>query len=442
MGGLWGRKKVSAADVALGVVPAAWRRLVLPEPGEVDRRAYTLCVMEELHQAFRRRDVFCPASSRWADPRACLLDGERWAAMRPELLDGLGLDPDPTRHLEALGAKLGDAYRGVAAGLGDNALLSIDDQGRPHLSPDEALPMPASLAALKTIVASMLPRVDLPDLLIEVDGWTEFTSAFTHVSSGESRMGDLGLSVIAVLVAEACNVGLVPVLNAGVVALTRQRLSHVDQNYVRSETITAANAMLVEAQTGIELAQTWGGGQLASADGLRFVVPVRTTNAGPNPCYFGVGRGVTWLNYLSDQVAGFAAVLVPGTDRDSLFILDGLLDNETAVHPAQVTTDTASYSDQAFALGHPAGRSGRDRRPSPLLGWRGGRSRGPLLGSGPPLGWPKRRSLLTGRLSSTKTLEISKDAPSADPLTVSPLLRPTIPGRPSIPAPLGFRSWT
>jgi hypothetical protein len=111
LGGLWGRKKVSAADVALGVVPAAWRRLVLPEPGEVDRRAYTLCVMEELHQALRRRDVFCPASSRWADPRACLLDGERWAAMRPELLDGLGLDPDPSRHLEALSAKLDDAMK-------------------------------------------------------------------------------------------------------------------------------------------------------------------------------------------------------------------------------------------------------------------------------------------------------------------------------------------
>jgi hypothetical protein len=85
---------------------------VLPEPGEVDRRAYTLCVMEELHQALRRREVFCPASSRWADPRCGLLDGERWAAVRSELLDGLGLAPDPGTHLEALAAKLDDAYRG------------------------------------------------------------------------------------------------------------------------------------------------------------------------------------------------------------------------------------------------------------------------------------------------------------------------------------------
>jgi len=42
-------------------------------------------------------------------------------------------------------------------------------------------------------------------------------------------------------------------------------------------------------------------------------VPVRTLNAGPNPRYFGPGRGVTYLNFLSDQFTGFHAVVVPGT---------------------------------------------------------------------------------------------------------------------------------
>jgi len=352
LSGLWGRKKVVPSEVAIGVVTPTWRRLVLADPAQVDRRAYTLCVTEALHRALRRRDVFCPASSRWADPRACLLEGERWSAMRPELLEGLSLDPDPSRHLEALGVQLDQAYRGVADGLSDNALLNLDDQGRPHLSPDEALDSPPSLKALKKTVAAMLPLVDLPELLLEVDTWTGFSSAFRYVGTGEARMTDLSLSVIAVLVAEACNVGLVPVSSAGVAALTRERLSHVDQNYVRGETITAANALLVAYQVGIGLAQAWGGGHLASADGLRFVVPVRTINAGPNPRYFGRGRGVTWLNYLSDQVAGFAGLVVPGTVRDSLFILDGLLDNDTVVRPEQVTADTASYSDQVFGLFH------------------------------------------------------------------------------------------
>ncbi len=53
---------------------------------------------------------------------------------------------------------------------------------------------------------------------------------------------------------------------------------------------------------------------------------------------------------VSDQVTGFAAVVVPGTIRDSLFILDGLLEQATSLQPEQVATDTASYSDQVFGL--------------------------------------------------------------------------------------------
>jgi len=61
------------------------------------------------------------------------------------------------------------------------------------------------------------------------------------------------------------------------------RLSHVDQNYVRVETIRAANARLIAAQRAIPLANAWGGGLVASFDGLRFVALVAAINAGPNP---------------------------------------------------------------------------------------------------------------------------------------------------------------
>jgi hypothetical protein len=36
---------------------------------------------------------------------------------------------------------------------------------------------------------------------------------------------------------------------------------------------------------------------------MRFVVPVASVNAGPNPRYFGRGRAVTWLNVVNDQAA-------------------------------------------------------------------------------------------------------------------------------------------
>jgi TnpA family transposase len=83
---------------------------------------------------------------------------------------------------------------------------------------------------------------------------------------------------------------------------------------------------------------------------MRFVVPVRTINARPNPKYFGVRRGVTYYNFVSDQVTGFHNIVIPGTLRDSLYILDGLLEQQTSLNPTQLMADTGGYSDLVFGL--------------------------------------------------------------------------------------------
>jgi TnpA family transposase len=210
--------------------------------------------------------------------------------------------------------------------------------------------MHSSLVALREAVARRLPPVELPELLLEVHAWTGFAGEFTHVSEGGARVDDLATSVCAVLLAEACNIGLEPLVRREVPALTRGRLLWVQQNYLRAETLARANARLVDYQTTIPLARAWGGGEVASADGLRFVVPVRTLNAGPNPKYFGAGRGVTYYTWTSDQYTGFHGIVVPGTLRDSLFILDGLLEHQTGLQPAEVMSDTAGYSDLVFGL--------------------------------------------------------------------------------------------
>jgi Tn3 transposase DDE domain len=160
----------------------------------------------------------------------------------------------------------------------------------------DALEVPESVVELRRLTAAMLPRIDLSELLLEVHAWTGFLHAYVHVSGEDTRMSDLPISVAALLIAEACNVGLIPMIDPDIEALTRGRLSHVDQNYLRADTHAAANALLIAAQAQVPIAQLWGGGLLASVDGLRFVVPVRTLNAGPSPKYFGHKRGLTWLN--------------------------------------------------------------------------------------------------------------------------------------------------
>jgi hypothetical protein len=65
--------------------------------------------------------------------------------------------------------------------------------------------------------------------LFEVHSCTGFLDAFVHLGDGTTRMKDLITSVVALLVSEACNIGLTPVVNPAHKALTRARFVHVDQ---------------------------------------------------------------------------------------------------------------------------------------------------------------------------------------------------------------------
>ena len=115
-------------------------------------------------------------------------------------------------------------------------------------------------------------------------------------------------------------------------------------------TLTEANACLVAVQNRIPLVQTWGGGEVASADGLRFVVPVRMLHASPNPKYFGYEHGVTYYNLMSNQFIGLNAIVIPGILRDSLFLLALVLEQQTELTPQEIMTDTGAYTDVVFWL--------------------------------------------------------------------------------------------
>ena len=218
----------------------------------------------------------------------------------------------------------------------------------------------------------MLPRVDLPEVILEVMSWApEVAAAFTAASGGRTRLNDLPTSIAACLVAHAMNVGYRPIAKKGVPALERSRLSHVFQNYVRPETLAAANAPLVARQGGLPLAQAWGGGLVAAVDGMRFVVPVPAAFARPNRKFFGSKRGMTWLNAINDRGMGRGAKIVSGTVRDSLHMVDVIFGLDGGELPEIVVSDTASYSDVVFGLlellGHllPA-RAGGPARPEGL----------------------------------------------------------------------------
>ncbi len=243
---------LDARKVDIGLAPRGWwDQLVFPRDrpeGCVDRNAYVFCVLELFHTGLKRRDIFARVSDRFADPRARLLSDDAWDAVKGPVLSALLLSEDPAELLEAHAAELDEAWRTTAAGLDGNDSLTVDAGGRLHLGKDNALEDPPSLVDLRKRLEDMIPRVDLSEQVLEVMSWHPgFPAAFTSVTGGRARLADLHVSVAALLTAYSLNVGLPPVIDPDIAALTRGRLAHVDQHYLRPDTYAAANAVLIDA---------------------------------------------------------------------------------------------------------------------------------------------------------------------------------------------------
>jgi len=294
---LQGRRKPTLNDAPLGIVDAGWERLVVDKDDQVSQPAYTLCVLERLQDRLRWRDIYVEVSERWGDPRAKLLQGRDWEAKRTNICRSLNHSSSPDQVVEGLPAELDAAYRRVASRFSMNESVRVEQKDKPSLTITnlEKLDEPDSLLELRDRICELIPHVDLAELLLEIQAKTRFSEEFTHVSEAQARAGDLSTSVCAVLLGEACNIGLKAVTHRDNPALVRGRLNWVQQNYIRVETLTRANARLVDYQANkLAIAKEWGGGEVASADGLRFATPVRTLNSGPNRKYFGSNHGITY----------------------------------------------------------------------------------------------------------------------------------------------------
>ena len=212
--------------------------------------------------------------------------------------------------------------------------------------------MPESAQVLINQAGSLLPRIKITELLMDVDEWTGFTRHFVHLKSG-ATVQDKTLLLSAIL-ADAINLGLTKMAESSPGA-SYSKLSWLQAWHMRDETYSASLADLVNAQTGHAFAGNWGDGSTSSSDGQRFRAGGRAESTGHvNPKY-GAEPGKMIYTHIADNYAPFNTKMVNVGVRDSTYVLDELLYHESDLRIEEHYTDTAGFTDHVFALMHMLG---------------------------------------------------------------------------------------
>ena len=339
-------------EAPLDFVPRSWRRHINPAPGVVDRHYYEMCLLDQLRLALKSGRVHVPHSERFQALDSYLLSPEKWAHCRDELANDCMVPDDFNSYWKRLEIRLKSELRQLDQSYPQNSKLSITDD-RFHVKRLERGLEPESARTLKRLIRKRLPRRQMADLLLEVNAWTGFLKAFTHISSGRpitEADTEEQVKLLTCLIAEGCNIGLADMAVIGPVGSVNQ-LEETYSAYVREETLSVAAAALVNFHRSQPLTEAWGQGMTSSSDAQVYGVPVRALNATFHPKYFAsAGRGVAVYTHVSDTWIPFYTQVITCHARQAPYILDGLLYHGTTLEPKEHYTDTHGYTELIFAI--------------------------------------------------------------------------------------------
>ena len=245
----------------------------------------------------------------------------------------------------------------AAQSLAHNDFVTIR-RDRLHLKRRDALELSPRLQQLRRTIEGALPRVRIEDLLTQVDAWCDFTRAFRHPGERAPRVPHFCTTLLATLIAHGTNLGLATMAHSVEQASRRTCSKRCRSGASGRETLKAANALLVNFHHRLPLSAVWGDGTVSSSDGQRFGLQASSLLGSLYPRYFGYyDPALTVYTHVADQHSVLHTQVIACSVREAIYVLDGLLANDTILRPKEHFVDQHGYTDQLFGLCHLLGYS-------------------------------------------------------------------------------------
>ena len=277
------------------------------------------------------------------------IDDGHWQSVRADFFQHAGLPADPSKVPAYLEHRLGDTYDRFLQTAPINSYAVADEKGW-HLSADATEKLdPAATARLTTLedwLSKNMRRIRLPELLIEVDNDLGFTHHFLTPAQRQEHAPEDVCAVLAAVMAHGCNIG--PYTMAQLIPdVTYEQLKRIGDWQLTEEAQRTALAALANAIAGLDTTLHWGEGKTSASDGQRFSLPRRVLQQTYSTRFSDFA--LEFYTFIADNYAPFYSLPIECTARDSGFILDGVLHNESDLALEEHYTDTHGYTEINFA---------------------------------------------------------------------------------------------
>jgi TnpA family transposase len=340
-------------EIALDFATQRWQTLIrTSDEGQpvLRRRELETCVFSYLADALRSGDLFVAGSEEYADYRSQLLS---WDACRPRVdayCEALEIPNTPTAFVEHLRARLTHAAQQLDESMPANAELSFDADGKPYLRREGAQPIPPGTEALEAAIQARMPEHGLLDILKRVQYWVDYTRHFGPLSGSQPKLTDPIARYIVAVFGYGCNLGPAQTARHTQGLVTLRSLQRINDQHITTATLEAALRDVIHDYTRFQLPFLWGTGRAAVADGTQ--IELRENNLlGERHIRYGGYGGIAYHHISDTYIALFSHFIACGV-WEAVYILDGLLKNESDLQPDTLHADTQGQSEPVFGLAY------------------------------------------------------------------------------------------
>ena len=316
----------------------------------LDRRMLEMCVFTYVANHLRSGDLYVAGSEEYADYRAQLLP---WAECEKRLAayyEAVGLPTTAVGFVQQLRQQLADLARRVDNGFPENSDLSFDKDGKPHLKRVAKQPIPEGTEALQETIRERMPERHLLDILKHVHYWVNYTAHFGPPAGTEPKLADAVSRYLMTLFAYGCNIGPAQLARHARGLVSLRTLKRLNDQHVNTAKLEVATRAIINEYARFRLPFFWGHGKAVITDGTQFELRENSLLGERHIRYGGYG-GIAYHHISDTYIALFSHFIACGV-WEAVYIIDGLLKNESDIQPDTVHADTQGQSESVFGLAH------------------------------------------------------------------------------------------
>lgn len=248
-------------DWDCAAVDARWRPLVDSEDRVAALNAFRACAAQRIRKGLLGGRLWVNHSASFRSRIDSLIPDEEWERDKEKICKAFGLEMDAKVAISRAKALLNDGLARVAEDVA-KGLLEIDAEGSVHIPAFAALPEDKDLTKTKQDLQKKIGAVQLPDLILEMDAQTRFSS---KLLGRDAKTANELISLYAASLAHGTEIDA----KAAAAMVSSVSVAEVTASMRLLETpgrLRAANNAVVAYQQSHPIVKHWSDGSKASSD--------------------------------------------------------------------------------------------------------------------------------------------------------------------------------